>query len=68
MTTLTADQAGRVNFIIPTPNGRITNLVFGGEKFDTLYASCNDKVYRRKLNLTGVNAWDAPSKPTAPRL
>ncbi len=62
------DQAGRVNFIMPTPNGRITNLVFGGEKFDTLYASCNDKVYRRKLNLTGVNAWAAPSKPTAPRL
>ncbi len=62
------DQAGRVNFIIPTPNGRCTNLVFGGEKFDTLYATCNDKVYRRKLNLTGVNAWDTPSKPAAPRL
>ncbi len=62
------DQAGRVNFIIPTPNGRCTNLVFGGEKFDTLYASCNDKVYKRKLNLTGANAWDKPSKPAAPRL
>ena len=62
------DQAGRVNAIIPTPNGRITNLVFGGEKFDTLYASCNDKVYKRKLKVTGANAWDAPSKPTAPRL
>lgn len=62
------DQAGRVNVIIPTPNGRITNLVFGGEKFDTLYASCNDKVYKRKLNVTGANAWDVPSKPAAPRL
>jgi len=62
------DQAGRVNFIMPTPNGRITNLVFGGEKFDTLFASCNDKVYRRKLKVTGANAWDVPNKPATPRL
>ena len=34
------DQAGRVNAIIPTPNGRITNLCFGGQKFDILYATC----------------------------
>jgi gluconolactonase len=62
------DQAGRVNLIIPTPNGRITNLVFGGAKFDTLYATCNDKVYRRKLNTTGANAWAAPFKPAPPQL
>lgn len=62
------DQAGRVNAIIPTPNGRITNLVLGGEKFDTLYATCVDKVYKRKLRTTGANAWGAPNKPTAPRL
>ncbi|MEY2881050.1 MAG: hypothetical protein RLZZ15_3430 [Verrucomicrobiota bacterium] len=62
------DQAGRVNVIIPTPNGRCTNLVFGGEKFDTLYATCNERVYRRKLNVTGANAWAAPLKPAAPKL
>jgi gluconolactonase len=62
------DQAGRVNAIIPTPNGKCTNLVFGGEKFDTLYATCNEKVYRRKLNTTGANAWAPPVKPAAPRL
>lgn len=62
------DQAGRVNAIIPTPNGRITNLCFGGEKFDTLYATCVDKVYKRKVNAIGVHAWDKPHKPTAPRL
>src|SRR5262249_52332865 len=27
------DQAGRVNCIIPTPNGKVSNLTFGGEKF-----------------------------------
>lgn len=62
------DQAGRVNAIIPTPNGRITNLCFGGENLDTLYATCNDKVYRRKMKAQGVNAWAAPIKPAAPRL
>jgi gluconolactonase len=62
------DQAGRVQLILPTPNGRCTNLVFGGEKFDTLYATCNDKVYKRKLAVTGANAWDAPVKPPTPRL
>ncbi|HEX2860854.1 MAG TPA: SMP-30/gluconolactonase/LRE family protein [Lacunisphaera sp.] len=62
------DQAGRVNAIIPTPNGKCTNLVFGGEKFDILYATCNEKVYRRKLNTTGVNAWAPPRKPAVPRL
>lgn len=62
------DQAGRVNAIIPTPNGRITNLVFGGPNFDVLYATCNEKVYRRKVGVTGVNAWGPPLKPAAPRL
>ncbi len=62
------DQPGRVNAIIPTPNGKITNLVFGGPNFDVLYASCVDKVYRRRLKATGANAWDAPNKPPVPRL
>lgn len=62
------DQAGKVHLIIPTPNGRCTNLVFGGAAFDTLYATCNDKVYKRKLNVAGANAWAPPLKPAAPRL
>jgi gluconolactonase len=62
------DQPGRVNAIIPTPNGKITNLTFGGEKFDILYATCAEKVYRRKLNTTGAHAWAAPNKPAVPRL
>ena len=62
------DQAGRVQCIIPTPNGRLSNISFGGEHFDTLFATCDDKVYRRKLKVTGANAWDKPNKPAAPRL
>ena len=62
------DQAGRVNCIIPTPNGKVANLTFGGENFDTLYACCGDKVYKRKLKVKGTHAWQPPIKPAAPRL
>ena len=62
------DQAGKVQAIIPTPNGRISNLAFGGENFDILYATCGDKVYRRKLKVQGAPSWGAPLKPAAPRL
>ncbi|MBO0720114.1 MAG: SMP-30/gluconolactonase/LRE family protein [Blastocatellia bacterium] len=62
------DQAGRVNAIIPTPNGKISNISFGGEDFDTLFATCGDKVYKRKLKAKGANGWDAPLKPAPPRL
>lgn len=62
------DQPGRVNVILPTPNGQASNLTFGGEKFDTLYVTCGDKVYKRRLNTVGANAWDAPVKPPTPKL
>jgi gluconolactonase len=62
------DQAGRVNAIIPTPNGKISNLTFGGENFDTIFATCGDRVFKRKLKVKGANAWDAPHKPAPPRL
>ncbi len=62
------DQAGRVNAIIPTPNGKISNLCFGGENFDTLFATCGDKVYKRQLKVKGAHAWAAPLKPVPPRL
>ncbi len=62
------DQAGRVNCIIPTPNGKVANLTFGGEAFDILYATCGDRVYKRKVKVKGANAFEAPIKPAAPRL
>jgi sugar lactone lactonase YvrE/enterochelin esterase-like enzyme len=62
------DQAGRVNCIIPTPNGRIANLTFGGDNFDTLYATCGDKVYKRKVKVKGANAFQEPFKPRPPQL
>jgi gluconolactonase len=62
------DQAGRVNAIIPTPNRRISNVVFGGKDFDVLFATAGDKVWKRKLRTQGANAWAPPIKPPTPRL
>ena len=62
------DQPGRVNSIIPTPNGKVSNLTFGGPKFDTVYATCGDKVYRRKVNVTGANGYMSPTVPPKPKL
>ena len=36
--------------------------------FDTIYATCGDQVYRRKVNTRGAFAWEAPYKPAPPRL
>ncbi|HSH93593.1 MAG TPA: SMP-30/gluconolactonase/LRE family protein [Roseimicrobium sp.] len=62
------DQAGRVNCIIPTPNGRVSNMEFGGENFDILYATCGDTIYKRKLKVKGAMNWQPPVKPATPRL
>jgi sugar lactone lactonase YvrE/enterochelin esterase-like enzyme len=62
------DQAGRVQCIIPTPNGKVSNFCFGGKDFDTLFVTAGDRVYKRKLKVTGAHAWAAPNKPAAPRL
>jgi sugar lactone lactonase YvrE/enterochelin esterase-like enzyme len=62
------DQTGRVNVILPTPNGRCANLCFGGPDFDTLYATCGDSVFKRKLKARGMSPAAGPVKPAAPRL
>ncbi len=62
------DQPGRVNCIIPTPNGKVSNLTFGGADFDTVYATCGDKVYSRKVKVKGAPNFMAPVKPANPRL
>jgi sugar lactone lactonase YvrE/enterochelin esterase-like enzyme len=62
------DQTGRVNAIIPTPNGAVSNVAFGGKDFNFMYVTADQKVYRRKLNTKGANNWDKPNKPVAPKL
>lgn len=62
------DQAGRVNCIIPTPNGRVSNLTFGGPEFDTLFVTAGDRVYQRKVKVRGAPNFQPPLKPATPRL
>lgn len=62
------DQPGRVNAIIPTPNGRISNLCFGGPEFNVLYATCGDRVYKRTVRVRGANPFEPPIKPARPHL
>ena len=62
------DQAGRVNAIIPTPNGKASNVYFGGENFDTLFVTAGEKVFKRKTKVKGANAYQEPIKPPTPRL
>lgn len=62
------DQVGRVNAIFPLPGRQVESLCFGGANFDVLYALCGDKLYRRKMNIQGINSWDAPIKPAKPKL
>jgi sugar lactone lactonase YvrE len=62
------DPAGRVTCILPTPNGKVANLCFGGAHFDTLFATCGDRVFKRRLKVHGANAFQKPLKPAPPRL
>ena len=62
------DQAGRVICIIPTPNGRVSNLSFGGADNDVLFTTCGDTVYFRKLKVKGAFSFQAPVLPAPPKL
>lgn len=61
------DQPGRVHLIVPSPIGERhpSNVALYG---NTLYATCGEKVFQRKVKLTGAQAWDDPIKPPKPRL
>ncbi len=63
------DQPGRVHLIIKKPQDAwLANITFGGKHLDTLYATCNDKVYKRRINATGLLPSQGPVKPPRPRL
>ena len=62
------DQAGRVNFIIPTPKPA-KDLCFGGKDLSELYISCGDTVYKRRTKARGVvSGQQPPVKPPLPKL
>ncbi|MDF1659976.1 MAG: SMP-30/gluconolactonase/LRE family protein, partial [Verrucomicrobiales bacterium] len=61
------DQPGRVHLIVPSPIGERhpSNVCLHQE---VLYATCGGKVFRRKINLKGAQAWAPPVKPDKQRL
>jgi sugar lactone lactonase YvrE len=62
------DQAGRVNFIIPTP-GVPHDLCFGGKDLSELFIACGNKVYKRSTKVHGIVSGQMPPvKPAAPKL
>lgn len=62
------DQPGRVVGIFSKPSRAfVSNVVFAGPELRTLYATSEDKVYRRKTRMKGVLPWK-PVLPPVPRL
>ncbi len=62
------DQAGRVNFIIATPE-RPYGVCFGGKDLSELHIACGHVIYKRPTKAKGVvSGQQAPIKPAAPRL
>ncbi len=63
------DQAGRVNAILTKPQPDAPDSVqFGGEKLDVLYVTAGDKVFRRRMRVSGIRPADGPVKPEPPKL
>ncbi len=50
------DRECRLSGVILKPQEKfLSNVCFGGPKFDTLYVTCQDKVYRRVVKTKGLS-------------
>lgn len=55
------DPTGRLSGVIAKPQPTwMANVCFGGPNHDALYATCTDKVYRRKIKARGVLYFQPP--------
>ncbi|HTN77647.1 MAG TPA: SMP-30/gluconolactonase/LRE family protein [Pirellulaceae bacterium] len=53
------DPTGRMSGVILKPQDKfLANVCFGGPKFDTLYVTCSDKVYKRQTKAAGVRYFE----------
>ena len=60
------DPSGRLGGVIDKPqNAWLSNVVFGGPNLDTLYVTCTNKVYKRKINAKGIRYFDDAAKSAA---
>ncbi|MDH5248106.1 MAG: alpha/beta hydrolase-fold protein [Cyclobacteriaceae bacterium] len=63
-----SDQLGRVNFIFSKPAEGMSDVKLAGVDFNTIYVSCNGKLFSRKINAKGVQSWLPAVKPPKPGL
>lgn len=62
------DQAGRVNFILPTPKPAL-DVCFGGKDLSELFIASGGKIYKRATKAKGiVSGQQPPIKPPPPKL
>lgn len=62
------DQAGRVNFIIQTPD-EPKDICFGGKDLSELFIACGNAIYKRPTKAHGiVSGQMAPVTPPKPKL
>ncbi|HEV3136250.1 MAG TPA: SMP-30/gluconolactonase/LRE family protein, partial [Pirellulales bacterium] len=55
------DPTGRLCGVIASPQKAwLANVVFAGPKLDTLYVTCSNKVFKRKVKATGFRYFDPP--------
>lgn len=53
------DTQGRLSGIIAKPQTAwLSNVVFAGPELDTLYVTCTNRVYKRKINAKGLRYFD----------
>lgn len=63
------DQAGRVNFIVPTPMDHVSDVAFAGKDLSTFYILSEGRLFKRQTRVHGVvSGQQAPIKPAAPKL
>ncbi len=61
------DQLGRTNLILAKPTAALINgVAFGGIDYDTLYVTCGERVYRRKMKVKGAQSFGSPLKVPKP--
>ncbi len=63
-----SDQLGRVNFIISSPAGSMSDVTLGGPGFSTLYVNSDGRLFSRKTTSKGILSWQPPVKPPKPGL
>ena len=57
------DTQGRLSGVIAKPQDRtLSNVVLGGPKFDTLYVTSTDKVFRRKTTASGLRYFEPAAR------